>query len=372
MAVADTAGRPTARRTVLAGAGLAAGASLVTGLEGAAYGATDARLAGAPLLSTQARHLVGRFSYGVTPALARQVRARGGAQKWFEWQLTPGRVKDTAGDALDSWFPHLKWSPAQDRRRERQRPGRRLGGDGGLPELAAAATDEEPAAGARDHGRVLGEPLQRAGERRRRLHLAGALRERDPGPRPRLVRVAAPGRHRPSGHGHLPRQRRLRQGPSQREPGPRAARAAHGRARRGLHRGERRRLGPHPDRLAGRPVGHLGRLLRPRLARPPAGPRPRLPQPEQLSRRPPGHPRLPPLPRTPPGDRPAHRRQAGARPSSATTRRGPWSTTWPRSTSRTAPGSGPCSRRWWARRPSGTRWAPRSGTPRTTWWRPTA
>ena len=108
MAVAETPGRPTARRTVLAGAGLAAGATLATGLDGAAYGATDARL-----LSTQARHLVGRFSYGVTPALARQVRERGGAQRWFEWQLTPGRVKDAAGDALESWFPHLKWSPAR-------------------------------------------------------------------------------------------------------------------------------------------------------------------------------------------------------------------------------------------------------------------
>ncbi len=110
MSVADTSGHPAARRTVLAGAGLAAGATLVTGLDGTAYAA--APRAGAPLLSTQARHLVGRFSYGVTPALARQVRAHGGAQQWFQWQLNPGRVKDHAGEALHAWFPHLKWSPA--------------------------------------------------------------------------------------------------------------------------------------------------------------------------------------------------------------------------------------------------------------------
>jgi hypothetical protein len=111
MAVAETPGHPAARRTVLAGAGLAAGAGLTASLEGSAYAAVPR--ASVPLLSTQARHLVGRFSYGVTPALARQVRAHGGAQKWFEWQLNPGRVKDDAGEALHAWFPHLKWSPAK-------------------------------------------------------------------------------------------------------------------------------------------------------------------------------------------------------------------------------------------------------------------
>jgi len=111
MAGADSTGHPTARRTVLAGAGLAAGAVAATGLEGTASAA--AHHPGDALLSTQARHLVGRFSYGVTPALAKQVQAHGGAQKWFEWQLTADRVKDPAGDALASWFPHLKWSPAR-------------------------------------------------------------------------------------------------------------------------------------------------------------------------------------------------------------------------------------------------------------------
>src|SRR4051794_18524580 len=83
MAVADASARPLARRT------------------------------GTPLLSTRARHLVGRFAYGVTPALARQVEARGGAGRCFDWQLSPRRVHDPSGNALDSWFPHLTWSTSR-------------------------------------------------------------------------------------------------------------------------------------------------------------------------------------------------------------------------------------------------------------------
>jgi hypothetical protein len=108
----DARPAPAARRTVLAGAGLAAGATLAPGVaEAATQG--SARAASAGLLSTHDRHLVGRFSYGVTPALAREVRSHGGARRWFEWQLDPRRVPDRAGDALASWFPHLAWSPSK-------------------------------------------------------------------------------------------------------------------------------------------------------------------------------------------------------------------------------------------------------------------
>jgi hypothetical protein len=107
---AAPARRGPGRRTVMAGAGLAVGGAVVAGpAEAATY-----RAAGSPsLLSTHARHLVGRFSYGVTPALAREVTHKGGAHPWFEWQLTPGRVHDPDGDALDTWFPHLKWSTSR-------------------------------------------------------------------------------------------------------------------------------------------------------------------------------------------------------------------------------------------------------------------
>lgn len=63
-----------------------------------------------PLLGTSARLLVSRFSYGVTPALARQVTSRGGARAWFDWQLTPERIKDPAANDLDQWWPGLAHS----------------------------------------------------------------------------------------------------------------------------------------------------------------------------------------------------------------------------------------------------------------------
>ena len=65
------------------------------------------------LLGASERLLVGRFSYGITPALARQVAARGGARAWFEWQLTPGAVRDPDLKGLDDWWPGLRFSGAQ-------------------------------------------------------------------------------------------------------------------------------------------------------------------------------------------------------------------------------------------------------------------
>ena len=109
----DPAARPAARRTILAGAGIAAGATLLPQVADAADPYVAAHHHRAPLLSTRARHLVGRFAYGVTPALAREVLHHGGARDWFEWQLSPHHVHDHAGQALDAWFPHLSWSPAR-------------------------------------------------------------------------------------------------------------------------------------------------------------------------------------------------------------------------------------------------------------------
>ena len=43
-----------------------------------------------PVLNARDRHLVGRFSYGVTPDLAPTSARRGGARAWFEHQLSPG------------------------------------------------------------------------------------------------------------------------------------------------------------------------------------------------------------------------------------------------------------------------------------------
>ena len=98
------------RRTVLTGAGAAAAATVLAGPIESADAATAVRRGSTSLLSTQQRHLVGRFSYGVTPALAAEVRNHGGAQRWFDWQLHPGRISDTAGAATRSWYPTMGWS----------------------------------------------------------------------------------------------------------------------------------------------------------------------------------------------------------------------------------------------------------------------
>jgi Protein of unknown function (DUF1800) len=104
--------RPPARRALLAGAGLAAGATLFpTFAERADAAVASAK--GAELLSTPSRHLVGRFAYGVTPALARQVRRQGGARRWFDRQLSPQGVADHDASALVTWYPGLSWSPGR-------------------------------------------------------------------------------------------------------------------------------------------------------------------------------------------------------------------------------------------------------------------
>lgn len=65
------------------------------------------------VLDAAGRHLVKRFSGGLTPALASQVKRAGGARAWFEKQLRPGRIADAPGDAVDTWFPSLRQTPKQ-------------------------------------------------------------------------------------------------------------------------------------------------------------------------------------------------------------------------------------------------------------------
>lgn len=103
---------PASRRVVVRGAAAAS-------LAAAATAATPARAAadetyrparyrrGPRILGARARHLVGRFSYGITPALAKDVRRAGGARSWFEAQLAPDSVSDEHADELDSWWPSL-------------------------------------------------------------------------------------------------------------------------------------------------------------------------------------------------------------------------------------------------------------------------
>jgi len=66
---------------------------------------------GQKLLKGRDKHLVSRFSYGVTPALGAQVRAAGGARAWWERQLNPGAVPDAFADQLQTWWPTLGQTP---------------------------------------------------------------------------------------------------------------------------------------------------------------------------------------------------------------------------------------------------------------------
>ena len=80
------------------------------------------------VLDAAGRHLVKRFSSGLTPALATQVKRAGGARAWFEKQLRPGRIADPPGDAVDAWFPASAQTPKQIFNRRTRTATGRLGG----------------------------------------------------------------------------------------------------------------------------------------------------------------------------------------------------------------------------------------------------
>ncbi len=70
----------------------------------------DERQAVATLTAAD-RHLVKRFSWGYTPALAAQVKAAGGGRAWFAQQLEPATITDAPGDDINNWFPSLRLTP---------------------------------------------------------------------------------------------------------------------------------------------------------------------------------------------------------------------------------------------------------------------
>ena len=72
------------------------------------------RAAVAPVtLAGPSRHFARRFSGGLTPKLATEIKAAGGGRDWFEKQLYPARIKDAKGKQIDRWFPSLKQTPKQ-------------------------------------------------------------------------------------------------------------------------------------------------------------------------------------------------------------------------------------------------------------------
>ena len=215
----------------------------------------------ASLPTAASLHLANRFTYGFTPGLHEQMTAAGSPDVLVRGPAEPRRHRRREGEcapvvvALDRprRRRHLAARPVQGRAE--------LGGDAELRPLVPAAPHLLPAAGAGGDDRVLGEPPPRAPRRLRRLHLSRRLRQAPAPPRARAVRRDARRCDHPSRHGHLAGQRPVDEEGAQREPRPRAPRAAHRRSRQ-PHRGRREELRPHPHRLPGGHVdGHLERLL---------------------------------------------------------------------------------------------------------------
>src|SRR5215218_2885335 len=96
------------RRALMTSAGLAGTGVVLSAAPARALGkGKPTRYQGQKLLKPHERQLVSRFSYGVTPELASQVRAAGGARAWWERQLNPGTIADPFADQLQGWWPSL-------------------------------------------------------------------------------------------------------------------------------------------------------------------------------------------------------------------------------------------------------------------------
>lgn len=75
--------------------------------------AAPASAAVVPIVASPAdRHLLSRFSYGVTQDLLADA-ADAGTSAWFEDQLDPDSVADGFAGGLKAWWPHLSWTPQE-------------------------------------------------------------------------------------------------------------------------------------------------------------------------------------------------------------------------------------------------------------------
>ena len=70
-----------------------------------------------PVLTGEDRLIASRFSYGITPALAREVRRAGGGRAWFRKQLRPQAIPDRAAQRVPGWWPSLSYDPVTLTRR---------------------------------------------------------------------------------------------------------------------------------------------------------------------------------------------------------------------------------------------------------------
>ncbi|WP_168929695.1 DUF1800 domain-containing protein [Nocardioides sp. GY 10127] len=106
--------RPGRRRVLRAAGGgavaTAAAAAGVLGQAGAAEAAVR-RWKATPVPKKADRHVLNRFTYGITTDLARSVR-RTGARAWFEAQVKAAQASD-GSTSVDAWFPDLRRTPAE-------------------------------------------------------------------------------------------------------------------------------------------------------------------------------------------------------------------------------------------------------------------
>ena len=86
-------------------------------------GAYDAPAAAGGLPTALALHLASRVTFGMTPALLQEMSGYPTLQGWLDAQLTPSTVPDPQGDAINTWWPSLSWSPQEMWAREQANTG---------------------------------------------------------------------------------------------------------------------------------------------------------------------------------------------------------------------------------------------------------
>ena len=247
------------------------------------------------------------------PAHAEQDRATRTASKFNGWY--PDRMR-SAENKWDDVFAGRKgqWDYAVD-----------------LANWTPAAPLPLHAPAARGDDRLLVQPLPRAVDARHRLVVAQRLRPDAAQARARQLRRPARRRQPASGDAALPEQLRVDQGRARtrtraascssctRSDARRATPRTWSRTRRGSSPATPSMRGTTGSRTTTRTIHATGRVQGARL---------HVCQPQR--RRPQGDPRVPPLPRPPPGDGAQHRPQAGDPLRLRRRRRRRWSTTWPR------------------------------------------
>ena len=265
---------------------------------------------GEELLPAADRHLVSRFSYGITPKLAKEVRRAGGAQRWFERQLNPKAIKDKKTDKIAHWWPSLHRSPAELWQRQSD------GIEGGWEVMddyarwRADAADDVQAPAARGDDRVLGEPPPR---RRRsatpqftwRVDYGNTIRKHALGRFDEMLRASTT---HPAMLIYLDAGESTKDHPN--ENLGRELLELHTVGVGNYNEKDVVGLGPDPDRLLGRLLEELAAAVQRRRPLPRQGQGQGLQGQEQQDRRQGHHLELPALPGPPPGHRRAHRLQA--------------------------------------------------------------